>query len=130
MPCLKDDKKKVQRFIDGFPLAFKDQIEYDEPQSFEEVIGKLKHCYQNSKHKSRPKQDWKGNEKAKGKWAKKRSRPQDTGDKENVGFYKKSNVADIRHGFQHEEQDKDDGRKPMQCWICGGEHRRRYCPSH
>lgn len=28
VPCLKDEATKVQRFICGLPLAFKDQIEY------------------------------------------------------------------------------------------------------
>jgi len=28
---LKDEKKKVQIFISGLPLIFKDWIEYDEP---------------------------------------------------------------------------------------------------
>ena len=41
---LTDEKTKVQRFFSGFPLAFRDQIEYDEPRSLEEVIGKMKHC--------------------------------------------------------------------------------------
>ncbi len=49
---LKDDKAKVHRFVRGFPLASRDQIEYDEPLSLEEVIGKLKHCYEQSKRKS------------------------------------------------------------------------------
>jgi len=31
VPYLMDEKKKVQRFISGFPLTFKDIIEYDEP---------------------------------------------------------------------------------------------------
>jgi len=33
-------------FINGLPVEFKDQIEYDEPWSLEEVIKKLKHCYE------------------------------------------------------------------------------------
>ncbi len=33
MPYLKDENTKVQRFIGGFPLAFKDHIEHDEPWS-------------------------------------------------------------------------------------------------
>jgi len=45
-PYNKDEKTKVQRFFSGFPLAFKDPIEYDEPRTLEEVIGKLKHCYE------------------------------------------------------------------------------------
>lgn len=40
---LTNEKAKVQWFFSGFTLAFKDQIEYDEPRSLEEVIGKLKH---------------------------------------------------------------------------------------
>lgn len=41
VPYFKDEKKKVQRFAIGFPLAFKDQIDYDEPWTLEDVIGKL-----------------------------------------------------------------------------------------
>ena len=41
---LKDERAKVHIFFNGFPLAFKDRIEYDEPQSLEEFIAKLKHC--------------------------------------------------------------------------------------
>ena len=44
-----DEKAKVQWFVSGFPLAFRDQIKYDEPRSLEEVIGKLKHYYEQSK---------------------------------------------------------------------------------
>jgi len=32
VPYLKNEKPKVQRFISGLPLEFKDRIEYDEPQ--------------------------------------------------------------------------------------------------
>jgi len=84
VPYLNDDKKKVQRFISGFPLSFKDRIEYDEPQSFEEFNRKLKHCYKQLKRNFDPKHDWKGNEKAKGKWPLKQEIPQDVGEKENV----------------------------------------------
>lgn len=47
---------KVQRFVSGFPLVFKDHIEYDYPRTLEEVFGKLKHYYEQSKRKSEPKQ--------------------------------------------------------------------------
>ena len=64
---LKMKKAKVQRFVSGFPLEFRDQIEYDEPLSLEEVIGNLKHCYEQSKRKTKSQQGWKGEDKAKGK---------------------------------------------------------------
>lgn len=50
---LKDEKVKVHIFFSGFSLAFRDQIEYDEPHSLEEIIGKWKHCYEQSKHKTK-----------------------------------------------------------------------------
>lgn len=31
VPYLKDEKVKIQRFIDGFPMVFKDKIELLEP---------------------------------------------------------------------------------------------------
>ena len=44
MPYLKYEKDKVQQFVRGFPLVFRDHIEYDEPRSLE-VIANLEHCY-------------------------------------------------------------------------------------
>eukprot|EP00253_Pinus_taeda_P005974 PITA_05974 len=49
VPYLKDDKAKVQHFVSSFPLAFRDQIEYDEPRSLEEFFGNLKHFNEQSK---------------------------------------------------------------------------------
>eukprot|EP00253_Pinus_taeda_P014682 PITA_14682 len=65
VPYIKDEKEKVQRFISGFPSTFKDWIEYDEPRSLEEVIGKLKHYYDQLKRKTESKKGWKGNDKNK-----------------------------------------------------------------
>lgn len=73
---LKDEKAKVQRFFNGLPLSFRDWIEYDEPWSLEEVIGKLKYCYEKSKHKMKNKMVWKGKDKNKGKWKPNQTRPQ------------------------------------------------------
>jgi len=65
---LTDEKVKVQIFVSGFPLKFRDQIEYDEPRLLEEVIGKLKHFYEQSKCKNESQHGWKGRDKGKGKW--------------------------------------------------------------
>jgi len=65
---LTDVKAKVRRFVSVFPLEFRDWIEYDEPQSLEEVIGKLKHFYEKSKHKKESHHGWKGKYKGRGKW--------------------------------------------------------------
>ena len=81
-------------FINGFPLQFKYEIDYDEPMSLGEFIRNLKHFYEKHKHKLEPKHDWKGNEKAKGKWPKKQGRSQDASDKESVAPHKKFNAAE------------------------------------
>lgn len=39
------ENDKFQIFFSGFPLVFRDQIEYDERHSLDEVIGKLKNFY-------------------------------------------------------------------------------------
>ena len=32
------------------------------------------------------------------------------------------NAFDIGQGFQSEDQNKGDGRRQLQCWICGKQH--------
>eukprot|EP00253_Pinus_taeda_P026409 PITA_26409 len=59
VPYLKEEKEKIHRFIIGFPVSFKDKIVFDEPRSLEESIRKMKHYYEQSKHKSESKKDWK-----------------------------------------------------------------------
>ena len=38
VPYLKDEKVKIQRFISGLLVAFKDMIKFDEPRSLGEAI--------------------------------------------------------------------------------------------
>jgi len=46
VPYLKEEKAKIQRFINGLLVAFKNRIEFNQRISLEEVIRKLKHCYE------------------------------------------------------------------------------------
>lgn len=92
VPYLKDEKENIQRFISGFLLSLKDQIEFDEPQSLEEAINNLEHCYEQYKCKPEFKCDWKGSEKTKGKFHGKKGRYWDAGDKESVAPHKKFNA--------------------------------------
>lgn len=69
----------------------------------EEVLRKLKHCYEKSKHRYEPKRDYKGNEKVNGKWPLKRERPQGACEKENVAPYKKFSATEKGHGPQPRE---------------------------
>ena len=43
VPYLKDQKENIQRFISGLPTTYRYHIEFDEPQTLEEAIRKLKH---------------------------------------------------------------------------------------
>ena len=74
VPYIKEEKAKIQRFISGLLVSFKDRIEFDEPRSLEEAIRKLKHCYEKFKCETKTKPYWRGNVKNKGKWDKKRAR--------------------------------------------------------
>jgi len=67
VPYLTNEKAKVQRIFSGLSLEFRDRIEYDKMRSLEEVIVKLKHCYEQSKCKNESQQRWKGKDKGRGK---------------------------------------------------------------
>ena len=127
VPYLKEEKAKVQGFISGLIVAYRDRIEFDEPRSLEVSIQKLKHFYEQSKCKFEPKHDLKRNDKVKGKWPPKRGRPQDASEKENVFPYKRFNTTEKGHG---EQQARGGGREPLQCWICGKDHRKRDCTQY
>ena len=71
VPYLKEEKAKIQRFISGLLVVFKDRIEIDEPRSLEEAIRNLKHCYEQFKHNIQTMPNSKGNMNNKGKWDKK-----------------------------------------------------------
>lgn len=74
VPYLKEEKVNIQRFVSGLSVPFKYNIKFDEPISLEEAIKKLNHCYKQSKRNTESNQDWKGNEKNKGKWVRKRGK--------------------------------------------------------
>lgn len=88
----------------------------------------MKHCYEQSKNKSEPKQGWKWNDKTKGKWDKKQGRPQDEGNKENAESYKKFNAVDSGHGFQSEERNKGDEMNPLHYCSYGKDNNKKNCP--
>jgi len=44
-------------FISGLPVSFEYIIEFDEPRSLEEAIRKLRHFYEEPKHKINTKLD-------------------------------------------------------------------------
>lgn len=49
VPYIKEEKEKNLRFINGFLVSFKENIEFDEARFLEEAIRNLKQCYAQSK---------------------------------------------------------------------------------
>jgi len=50
VPYLKEEKEKIQSYVNGLSQSFKDIIEFDEPMSLEDAIQNLKHYYEQSRH--------------------------------------------------------------------------------
>eukprot|EP00253_Pinus_taeda_P027918 PITA_27918 len=98
VPYPKKDRAKIQIFVSGLSIAFKDRIEFDKPRSFEEAIRKLKHFYEKSKHRSETKLVWKGNGKNKGKWDKKIRRKARS--LCSVGLVEESIIGEIIHNIR------------------------------
>ena len=46
---IKDEKVKIHHFFSGFPQSYKDRIEFYEPRTLEEAIGKAKYFYDKAK---------------------------------------------------------------------------------
>lgn len=122
---LMDEKAKVESFFSGLQLEFRDQIEYDESQSHEDVIGKLKFFYEQSKNNTKSQDGWKGKDKYKGKWKPKRVRPQNAEDNKNVSPNNNFNV--VRQGHGSQQHNRGDDRRRLQCWTCVKGHNKRYC---
>lgn len=66
-----------------------------------------------------------GNGKTKVKQPKK-ARPHNANGKENMALQKNFNVAIQGHGS--EQQHRGEGTGRLECWTCGEQHLRRYCP--
>ena len=56
---IRDDNVKIKHFLSGLPRAYKDRIEFDEPQNLEEAIHKEKYCYDQNKSKPDIHKAWK-----------------------------------------------------------------------
>jgi hypothetical protein len=46
---IKDEKVKIQRFLNGLPSFYSDKIQYNNPRTFEETIRRPRHLYEQRK---------------------------------------------------------------------------------
>ena len=59
VPFLRDEKAKVYRFINRFPSTYKENIEFEIPNTMDEAIRKVKLCYHLFKKISKLTRSWK-----------------------------------------------------------------------
>jgi hypothetical protein len=62
---IKDEKVKIQSFLSGIPSFYSEKIQYDNPNTLEETIGRERQTYEQSKGRPMLQKDW--NDKMKGK---------------------------------------------------------------
>ena len=53
VPCLKDEKAKVYRFISCLPTGYKQKTKFEMPRTMDEEIRKAKLCYHLFKQRSK-----------------------------------------------------------------------------
>eukprot|EP00253_Pinus_taeda_P007451 PITA_07451 len=105
VPCIREEKAKVQRFVSSLPLTMRERIEFDNPKTMDEAIQKARLCYQQNKSKG---------ENSGKRWTDKRGSKMPMESK-----YSEQQVRLDNEGS---------ARPPVQCWGCGGPHYIRNCP--
>lgn len=58
VPYLKDEKSKINIFINMLPMEFRDKIELLKPQTLKDDIKKVEHCYEQEKRRPGIKNNW------------------------------------------------------------------------
>lgn len=60
MGYIKEERVKIQFFHGGLPPSYRDRVEFANPQTLEETIRMVIHCYEQSKGKTEARSSWKG----------------------------------------------------------------------
>ena len=134
MPYIKDEKAKVQQFIDGFPMSFRDHIEFYEPHTLDDAIKKFKHCYEQAKRRLDFKRNWrsKGSGKDKKKWPKNIVDNKEGVASTGEGKFQQKNVQGEK-GRVHllaVDQRRPKARETLRCRMCCDNHRKRDYPHY
>ena len=62
MSYIKEEKLKVQRFLNCLSQSYKDRIEFDNPKTLDEVLRKARLCFEQYKQRNDLSKVWKGKE--------------------------------------------------------------------
>lgn len=58
IPYLRDEKKKIKIFLSCLPIVFRDKIEMLELHSLSDAVKKLKHYFEQARHRPKAKGIW------------------------------------------------------------------------
>ena len=67
VPYRREEKEKVQRFLNCLPTVYKEKIEFDNPKTIDEAVRKARLCYQQFKRKTEYGKGWINKSEFKGK---------------------------------------------------------------
>eukprot|EP00253_Pinus_taeda_P023957 PITA_23957 len=107
----REEKAKVQQFISSFPLFMKEQLEFDNPKTMDEVIRKARIFYLQNRPKGDINKKW--NDKKGNKFV-----SNQRGNKGKAGTQEKPGKDGVELA----------SRPSVQCLGCGGPHHIKNCP--
>jgi hypothetical protein len=113
-----DEKVKIQIFLSGLPVFYKEKIKYDEPKALTEAINKDKYMYEQGQGRQSLQKSWKDKKNEKSDQRRKGFKP---------SFNR--NETNRNHQYQYAKGDSKKeyslgkrGRPQIQCWGCKEDH--------
>jgi hypothetical protein len=117
---IKDEIVKIQRYLSGLPSFISEKIQYDDPKNLEETIRRSKFLYDHHKGNPTFQRAWEDKKKFKREQRKKGNKPP---------FFRNSpqGKPSFREHKMVEIGGKRPRKKPIQFWVCKGDHKYKYC---
>jgi hypothetical protein len=107
--------------LSGIPSSFGDKIHYDDPNTMEEMIRRMKFLYEQQREKPTFRKAWDDQKKFKKEKRQKGNKPP---------FFRNSpqGQPSFRETRMTEVGEQRPRQMPIQCWGCQGNHKYRDCP--
>jgi hypothetical protein len=118
---IKDETIKIQRYLSGLIPSIGDKIQYDDPNTMEETIRRVKCLCEQKREKPTFRKAWDDQKKFKKEQRQKENKPSFfRNSPQGQPSFRESRMVDI--GEQRTRQ------TPIKCWGCQGNHKYRDCP--
>jgi hypothetical protein len=118
---IKDETIKIQRYLSGLPPSIGDKIQYDDPKTMEETIGREKCLYEQQREEPTFQKAWEDKKKFQTDQRNKGTKPP---------FFRNSHQGQpsFREPRKAEVGGKMPRLPPMECWGCKWNHRYKDFP--